>query len=139
MKMRSDFVTNSSSTAFILIKRTGLSQEGIRRLMGIQDNSPLTPIADVLCERLQQYGRPIDEIVREMTERRGGARETDEYVREEFSGEVAQKVAAAKAEGVPVEMGWLSSDVDSVESFLCCESFELENNDYYLNAVACYW
>lgn len=139
MKMRSDFVTNSSSTAFILIKRASLSREGIRRLMGLLDDSPLSPIADILFERLEQYGRPIDEVVREITERRGGANEIGKYVMEEFSEEVARKVAAAKAAGVPVEMGKLSSDVDHIESFLCCESFELENDDYYLNAVACYW
>jgi len=138
MKVRADFVTNSSATAFILIKRADLSPEGVRRLMGMHNDSPLAPIADVLSERLEEYGRPIDDVVRD-TVKRHGASDTETYLKENVSEEVARKVAAAKEAGHSVEMGWLSSDVDEVESFLCCESFELENDDYYLNAVACYW
>ncbi len=138
MKIRSDFVTNSSSTAFILVRRASLTPEGIRRLLGMRNDSPLAPIADVLCERLGEYARPIDEFV-DAAEDEPCARDTVTHVREEFCEEVARKVASAKAAGHAVEMGWLSSDVDEIESFLCCESFELENDEYYLNAVACYW
>ena len=136
MKIRSDFVTNSSSTAFILIKYSTLTPEGIRRLMGMDADSPLAPIAGVLCERLEQYGKPIDTEIAGYYDFKG---DSEDYIKKNFSEEVAIKVRKAKANGAEVEMGHLASDVDEIEAFLCCESFELENDQFYLNAVSCTW
>ena len=135
MKIRSDFVTNSSSTAFVLIKRTALTKEGMRTLLGIDDESPLTAIADALSEKLDEYGYPIEERVGSYYD----DPDTDSFLRRKMSDVVADKVRQAQKQGHKVLMGTLSSDVDEIETFLACDSFELENDDYYLNAIECSW
>lgn len=135
MKIRSDFVTNSSSTAFVLIKRNALTKEGLRKLMGVEEDSPLSIIADTLSERLDEYGYPIDDRIQSYYEES----DTDTFLRKNMSDVVADKVREARGKGHEVLMGFLSSEVDEIQSFLACDSFELENEDYYLNAIECYW
>jgi len=140
MKIRSDFVTNSSSTAFVLVKKQDLTLEGIRELLGIAVDSPLDPIAQVLFERLDRYGEQIDEGVADLAQHQTDAKNgTRHFLETNFSSEVASKVQAAKESGASVLMGQFSSDIDEIECFLCCESFELENDNYYLNAIECSW
>lgn len=135
MKIRSDFVTNSSSTAFVLVKRNSLSKEGMRKLMGIDNDSPLRAIADTLAEKLDENGYPIDEHVKSYYDES----DTDSFLRKQMSDVVADKVRQAQKEGHAVLIGTLSSEGDEIENFLACDSFELENEDYYLNAIECYW
>jgi hypothetical protein len=60
-------------------------------------------------------------------------------VKEKFSEKVAQRFVEAREKGRNVFVGELSSEENEIESFFCCDSFELENEKIYLNALECTW
>jgi hypothetical protein len=136
MKLRSDFVTNSSSTSFVVICRGELTLEGLRRLLGVGESSPLASLAVGLFEALKRNLTSVEDH-RVWAGREGDVEDT--WIAEDLSNEVAHRVRKAREEGAQVYMGHLDSDADEMESFFCCDSFELENEEMYLNALECGW
>ena len=129
MKIRSDFVTNSSSTVFVLVARSQLTREGIRQLVGIRPGSPLEPVGDRLFELLQSSGRSV----------RTAEDAAAELAEEDLAHVVEQYVRPALDAGHEIRIGKFHSDGDEIESLIRCDSFEAENDEYYLNALRCYW
>lgn len=48
MKIRAGFVSNSSSTSFLIIAKEDFTPEALRRLMGVDESSPLADMFDEL-------------------------------------------------------------------------------------------
>lgn len=123
MKIRTDFVTNSSSTSFVLISAGNFTEEDFFNLVGIKNNSPLLPIFKrlytVLSNKMTELHRP-----------------------ENFSGNdyLKEKITKSMREGKRVYFGKLSSDDgDSIEAYFCTDSFEIENDKLYFNGTECVW
>jgi hypothetical protein len=136
MKLRSDFVTNSSSTSFVIICNGELTLEKLRRLLGVEESSPLAGLAVGLLDALKPKLRSV-EGYRVWAGCEGDV--GDAWIAEEFSNEVAERVGKARQKGAQVYMGCLDSDGDEMESFFCCDAFEVENEEMYLNALNCVW
>ena len=127
MKVRADFVTNSSTTSFIIISDTELRRPDFLALVGVSPESPLAPVFDALLDRLLASRDPRDEH-----------RET-EYFARTFSEEVASRVAEARQTGREIYAGELSSDNEPIETLFCCDSFEVESDTIYFNSLRCMW
>ena len=57
----------------------------------------------------------------------------------DFTPEVIDRAKRALVKGENVVIGRLDSDGDAEESFLCMQIFEIESNDFYINAFNNYW
>jgi len=127
MKIKSDFVTNSSSTSFILICDREFTKEEFLQLVGVQNESPLQTIFSRLYELIINRMKPLDDISVEMEIERSHPN-------------VKEKLEDAKNSGKTIYMGELGTeDGDPLESYFCVDSFEIQNDHIYFNYLDCLW
>lgn len=137
MKIRWDFVTNSSSTSFVIICKGKPNKDIFLAAMGAEKGSLLRPLFtklyEVLCEKMvnatdaihSRYGGPVNSV--------------PELVKREISKTDADRAKEALANGRNVWIGKLDSDAGGVEAFFCCEPFEINHPKLRLNALRCAW
>jgi hypothetical protein len=136
MKVRTDFVTNSSTTSFVIITTGDFKKNDLFELMGVSEQSPLLPLFDALYYSLQESMYPAEEYFDQYKKATGNWLE---LLQNEFAGEVVERIVKAQRTGHQVFIGKLSSDSNLIESFFCVDSFEVENENTYLNALECVW
>jgi hypothetical protein len=133
MKVRWDFVTNSSSTSFVIICSGKPRLDDFLAAVGAKAGTPAEELFRqlycVLCDGL----KPVNEADRKESE------SVYDMLREEFSERTAKRVQSALSEGKDVWFGRLASENTEVEAFFCTDSFEIERGDFYLNALPCGW
>jgi hypothetical protein len=137
MKIRYDYVTNSSSTSFVIICKGFPDKKAILSAIGVTAKSPLKPFFDEMCEVL------FDKITNAQEAIKGGywGPENDvvTLIKKNISESTAIRANKAICEGKDVWIGKLDSSGDTVESFFCCESFEIDEPDLYINSLNCVW
>ena len=138
MKIRTDFVTNSSSTSFVIITTGDFSRQEFLELMGINHKSPLEPLFTALYESFRESMYPANEFFSRY-ERDAAHIDWFEMVKNQFVPEVVSRIAEARNTNKNIYIGKLSSDESLIESFFCTDSFEAENDKIYLNALDNIW
>jgi hypothetical protein len=133
MKIKTDFVSNSSSTSFIYISPSEFTREAFFRAVGIEEESPLSSMFDDLFSALNDAIYNGDTIVSESEL----PNQTEKYP--DFSVETIEKAKEALKKGNQVVIGRLDSDGVLPERFLCMESFEVESSDMLISAYDNYW
>jgi hypothetical protein len=136
MKLRTDFVSNSSSTSFLVIRKGEFTESTFLDLLGVSEDSPLADLGRGVFRAVQGAMLPLQEHLNRYVRPRRAARD---WLEETFSEVVADRVSAAQVGGLKVFVGTLSSDHSEFESFFCGECFEDESNDLYVNALNCVW
>lgn len=139
MKIRTGFVTNSSSTSFIIMSKGDVLEDDFLDLLGVQKESDFYPIMSELYEQIT-YRMEDVEVAFKSEYYRESYLSMEKFLTEEFSKEVYQKYLIAKSEGRKIHVGRLSSDGEgALTCFICCDHLIEENEKIYFNYANCYW
>lgn len=129
MKIKADFVTNSSTTSFILIVDDIFDKHDFLNAAGVKSDSEISFLFEQLFSCLEKEMVPIEQYQLKDREREIG----------DFPDDLKRRIAEAEENGKKVYMGNLSSDSEQIESFFCVDSFIIEGDTIYLDAVECAW
>lgn len=137
MRIRAGFVSNSSSTSFLIITKRDLNREDFFELMGVKPGSAMAELFD-------QFYRDVvanaDDVVDfKVAGRRGAVEEFFDEGRARLSPRMVEKLKDAQRRGLKAYYGWLSSDSNTIQTFFCTDSFEVENEEIYFNGLECVW
>lgn len=132
MKVKVDFVSNSSSTSFVYIAREMLSKQDFMDAAGVSADSPVASLFESMFQRLRERIRQGDRL--ESVE---DVNNLDDQ--ERFPSEIIERMKTALEQGQTVTIGSFSSDENLAELTLCTEIFEIDSDRFFINAYENYW
>lgn len=138
MKIRFDYVTNSSSTSFVIISKGKPSENVFLEALGIKQGSHLESFGRELFDMLSSEMKNVHDAVKSTYW--GQPKDIKTLLKKHIhSPSIAKRAEHALDVGMDVYLGTLNSDGDPAESFLCTEIFEIDHPKLYINALECTW
>ncbi len=137
MKIRNGFVTNSSSTSFIISTKDELSERTFLKNIGVTGNSAMNKIFEELFSAIDKDKKNILNVIRE----KEGVENLDSFLKSEgYDQKTIDTVSKLISEGRTVYYGRLRSDGETPsEIYFCCESFILCDDNIYFNGSIGGW
>ncbi len=138
MKIRQDFITNSSSTSFIISLKDDWNEKSFYKSIGVLDDTALRGIFVDLYNAIDHNKEEITTYIKKYYP----DKKTVESFLSSFnySKDVIEKVSQLIQEGQTVYFGELSSENgESTETFFCMESFLVCDDDIYFNGQNAVW
>ena len=132
MKVKLDFVSNSSSTSFVYISKQELNEASFLKAVGV---SPDSPVADVFAEMFKELRDAVG-FSENITSETAIERYKEGY---QFTPEVLERMKDAVGRGEQVVSGTFSSEGSLAEYAMCLEIFEIDSDDFYLNSFNNTW
>ena len=136
MKIRAGFVSNSSSTSFLIIAKEELNEADFLRLMGIEQDSP---IADLFSQLYQDVIESSEKVDFKTADPSVAAEAWFEKGANRLSAHMIRKITEAKKRGLKAYFGSLDSESSMIQTFFCTDSFEAENEKIYFDGLECVW
>ncbi len=121
MKIKGDFITNSSSTSFLLAFKGEYSHKKLLVASGIEKNS-------ILEEIFEDFFKSIDFEPLDISK-------LDEYTLNKYG----HKIEKLKERGLKIYTGEFSSNQDLIESFFCQDAFLIEDEEIYFDGSVTGW
>jgi len=134
MKIRAGFVTNSSSTSFLIISRDELEEGAFLELMGV---APDSPIADLFRELFSDVVGKSQRVDLSRVDSRVSPETW--FKTDRLSATMIARLRKAAGQGLTAYFGSLSSDDTPVQTFFCTDALEVENERMYFNCLECAW
>lgn len=125
MKIRNGFVTNSSSTNFIIISKEEITEDFLFDKLGFKKDSPFASMGWELCYNLLY--RPDEKLL------------NYDDIAKDFGVKTAQKWNKLTQKGFYSIRGCANSDEETLTSFFAMDSFEINEQNFYLNGKNCIW
>lgn len=131
MKIKKGFVTNSSSTSFIISLKESFSKTNFMDSIGANGDSPMNKIFEDLFNAIEDDKENIIDSVKKY----GEEIEIEKFLLNQgFSKETINMVESLLSAGRDVYYGQLRSDGETPsEAFFCCESFVICDENIYFN------
>lgn len=132
MKIKADYVTNSSSTSFLIISDDELGNQKFYEWFGIDSESDFTYIFSELFNAVKYNSKPIEDDMKD-------GETLFEYLETYHLTSEVERVKDAINDGKKVRVGELKSDENGIQSFFCMDSFCIDNELVYFNALSNGW
>lgn len=126
MKIRKGFVTNSSSTNFIIICEQELTFDYLYDKLSGSKKSVFDEEIKELCNIILSAAKRLDSI-------------DAKVLSEEYGGAFDRVYKKLSKKACYVYSGSTSSESNDIELFFTCEPIEFESDGFYLNALNCVW
>lgn len=132
MKIRDGFVTNSSSTNFLIISKEELTIDYLMKKLGVSPNSPIVSEMESLCREIidgSQSGVRWFNV----------AEINYDTVLEVFGQNSANRYKELTSIGYHAFMGHTGSDDSPLTSFFTTDCFILDERGLYIDGKNCVW
>ncbi len=125
MKYRNGFVTNSSSTNFIIISKEEITVEYLFEKLGFKKGSPLESAGWMLCNNILSY--PENESL------------NYEEIKRDFGIATAEYWQKMNKKDYCSLRNRTSNSEDPLTNYFTMDSFEIKEKDFYVNGKNCIW
>lgn len=132
MKIKVDYITNSSSTSFVLIYNNEISREAFLKWFGVDPHSDFAYIFKELFENVMRNSEVINDKISDN-------KSLDDFLSENNLIEEKETIKKAMNEGRSIRVGELESSYGNIQAFFCTKSFRMEDEDIYFSSLANYW
>lgn len=134
MKIKTDFITNSSSTCFVVMTKGELTLQTFLKTVGVSNDSMFL---DVFVKLFHLFKNKMQNLL--YYSRSMGYFSIDEYIEKNFCEDTQKRIKDARDKGFDIYVGELDSDNDEVETVFCCDAFVIEGNKFIIDATEDGW